>query len=96
VAIRGRTYAVDLLASREPGRETSLGLIILRQTEEGQRLDETLIQTWRWDDLQEHKFPEPFLEGAMDRDTLLTLAKAALTMAGLKDLVRRIKDAEEA
>jgi hypothetical protein len=67
----------------------------LRQTPKGKRNGEFLIQAWEWDDLIEGRLPQPLIEGAMDRYTLLDLAKACLVMAGFKPLARRIENAEE-
>lgn len=95
MALTQKNYPIELVASCEEGRETELGLLVLRQTPEGKRKGEWLIQAWEWDDLIKGRLPQPLVEGAMDRCTLLNLAKACLVMAGLKPLARRIENAEE-
>lgn len=78
-----RTLEIDLLQSREKGRETDLGLIVLGQTADGRNLGETILQVWTWDDLQRMTIPRPFFEGALDNRALVALSDAALKMAGL-------------
>lgn len=84
MAILGKHTSVDLMQSREKGRETDIGLVIFRQTPDGTHLGETLMQLWTWNDLQGDRIPRPFFEGACDQATLVKLAVAALTMADVE------------
>lgn len=95
MSLMGKTYQVELVASREDGRLTNMGLIILRQTDDGKQLGETLLDVYSWDDLLGQKMPRSRLEGALDQRALLDLAKGALIMAGRKDLTKGIYDGED-
>jgi hypothetical protein len=86
MSIKGHFHKIELLASGEPMRETSIGLILFRQTEWGKRSGETLLQLWDWDSLQEDELPKPTCEACADKRILIQIARAALLMAGREDL----------
>jgi hypothetical protein len=91
MALRGKTYPVELTVSLNPSRKsTNMGLVVLRQDDWGKRNGETYIQLYDWDDLNRGTLPRSVVEGALDKQGLLTLARAACIMAGEKNIAQTI------
>jgi hypothetical protein len=86
---KGKAYPIELVASRNPKRETTIGLVVLRQISPDAELGQTLLQMWTWDDLERHRLPLPLFEGALDRGALIILKKA------IEAMLERYNDGEK-
>jgi len=86
-----RVREIELKQSREPGRETEGSFILLRETEWGARNGEVLLHFY-WDDPESDGMQgyRNEISGALDKEALFSLAYAALTMAGEKDIAKQI------
>jgi hypothetical protein len=79
MAIRGKHYSVNVRARREEGLDSSVGLIVLRQSKWGERNGETTLATYKWGDCMS-KLETPCGVASLDEDDLVNLIAGASAM----------------